>query len=126
KSGEFTARLQAYLDQVSLVLPVELRPNGNVDQHNYPGTARNSFSGSFSWSQIINERLQVMLLADLVQQQGYLGLPFHRVYFSDGSLHQENLPDNRFKLPIGFRANYFLGDRFIIKTYYRFYTDSWG
>ncbi|HSC38870.1 MAG TPA: DUF3570 domain-containing protein, partial [Chitinophagaceae bacterium] len=74
KSGEFTARLQAYLDQVSLVLPVELRPNGNVDQHNYPATARNSFSGSFSWSQIINERLQVMLLADVVQQQGYLGL----------------------------------------------------
>ena len=42
------------------------------------------------------------------------------------SVHQENLPDSRFKIPLGFRANYFLGDRFIIKTYYRFYTDNWG
>jgi len=72
------------------------------------------------------ERLQIMFLADIVQQQGYLGLPFHRVYFSDASVHQENLPDRRFKLPLGFRASYFLGDRFIIKTYYRYYTDSWG
>jgi hypothetical protein len=67
-----------------------------------------------------------MFLADIVQQQGYLSLPFHRVYFKDASVHQESLPDSRFKIPLGFRANYFLGDRFIIKTYYRFYTDDWG
>jgi len=123
KNGEFTAKFQAYLDRVSLILPEELRTNG-IDTS---GTAaRNTFAGSLSWSQIINERLQIMFLADVVVQSGYLSLPFHRVYFNDASVHQENLPGRRFKIPLGFRANYFLGDRFIIKTYYRFYADDWG
>ena len=61
-----------------------------------------------------------MFLADAVEQKGYLGLPFHRVYFTDGTVHQENLPDSRFKIPLGFRASYFLGDKFIIRTYYRY------
>jgi hypothetical protein len=38
----------------------------------------------------------------------------------------ENLPGNRFKTPLGFRANYFLGDKVIIRFYYRFYHDDWG
>ncbi len=126
KNGEFTAKLQAYLDQVSLVAPVELRTTGSRRGDDYPTTSRNTFAGSLSYSQIINKRLQIMLLADVVQQQGYLSLPFHRVYFNDASVHQENLPSSRFKLPLGFRANYFAGDRVIFKTYYRFYTDNWG
>jgi hypothetical protein len=66
-------------------------------------------------------------LLDLAYQTGYLGLPFHRVYFADSSTAVvEKLPSQRFKLPVGFRLNYFLGDNIIIKTYYRFYIDSWG
>ncbi|RZL62323.1 MAG: DUF3570 domain-containing protein, partial [Pedobacter sp.] len=65
-------------------------------------------------------------LADVVQQNGYLSLPFHRVYFKDNTVHQENLPDSRLKIPLGFRANYFIGNNLIIKTYYRYYTDNWG
>lgn len=126
RNGEFTAKLQTYLDQVKLIQPIELRTGGILGHENYGSAARNTFAGSLSYSQIINENLQVVFLADLVQQTGYLSLPFHRVYFNDGSVHQENLPDSRLKLPLGFRANYFLGDRFIIRTYYRFYTDNWG
>jgi hypothetical protein len=125
KSGEFTAKLQTYLDQVSLIAPVELRTRGNRED-DYPTSARNTFAGSLSYSKIINERLQIMFLADAIQQKGYLSLPFHRVFFSDATVHQENLPDTRFKIPLGFRANYYLGDKFIIKTYYRFYNDDWG
>ncbi|SHN10934.1 DUF3570 domain-containing protein [Chitinophaga sp. CF418] len=125
RNGEFSAKLQTYLDRVKLIAPVELRPGGEEDK-NYPTANRNTYAASLSYSQIINQRLQVTLLADLVSQSGYLGLPFYRVYFTDGSVHQETLPDSRLKLPLGFRANYFLGDRFIIKTYYRFYTDDWG
>lgn len=125
KSGEFTAKFQTYLDQVSLILPAELRVNIQRGD-NYETSARNTFAGSISYSQIINERLQIMFLADAVQQKGYLSLPFHRVYFKDGSVHQENLPNSRFKIPLGFRANYFIGDQFIVKTYYRYYTDNWG
>jgi len=123
KNREFTAKFQAYLDQVSLVEPIELR--SSPDQGN-PNTPRNTFDGSLSYSQIINQRLQIMLMAEVVEQQGYLSLPFHRVYFSDASVHMENLPSSRFKVPLGIRASYFLGDRFIIKGYYRFYTDDWG
>lgn len=126
KSGEFTAKFQTYLDQVSLVLPTELRPTSGGREHDYATTSRNTFAGSLSYSQIINQRLQVMFLADVVQQQGYLGLPFHRVYFADASVHQENLPSSRLKIPVGVRANYFLGDKFIVRAYYRFYKDDWG
>jgi len=126
KNGEFTAKLQAYLDQVSLILPEELRTGSSGREDDYPTTPRNTFVGSLSYSQIINTKLQVMFLADVVQQKGYLSLPFHRVYFKDLTVHQENLPNKRFKIPLGFRASYFLGDRFIIKTYYRFYKDDWG
>ena len=125
RSGEFTAKAQVYLDQVKQVLPTELRPGGESEEH-YPGENRNTFAGSLSYSQIINQRLQIAFLADVVQQQGFLSLPFYRVYFDDGSVHQEKLPDSRFKLPLGFRANYFLGDNIILRSYYRFYTDNWG
>jgi len=126
RSGEFNAKLQAYFDQVSLIYPIELRNRGNGDDDDYATTPRKSFSGSLGWSQIINRKLQVMLEGELVYQQGYLGLPFHRVYFTDNSVHVENLPSNRLKIPLGVRANYFIGDRFILRTWYRHYHDDWG
>lgn len=126
RSGEFTAKAQVYLDKVKLIYPIELRTGGGGDDDDYASTPRNSYSGSLSYSQIINQRLQLMVLADLIYQTGYLGLPFHRVYFSDNSVHTENLPDTRMKIPLGFRANYFIGDKFIIRSFYRFYHDDWG
>ncbi|MEX6690917.1 DUF3570 domain-containing protein [Danxiaibacter flavus] len=126
KMGEFAAKAQVYLDQVSLVTPVELRTESNSHYHeDYPVTPRNTFAASLSYAQIINSRLQVMFLADLVRQNGYLGLPFHRVYFADSTVHQEKMPDNRLKLPLGFRASYFVSSRIIVRAYYRYYTDSW-
>lgn len=124
RNGEFSARIQAYLDQVKLLAPVELRGvPGSDDKGN---SARNTFAGTLSYSQIINRNFQVLFQADLIQQQGYLSLPFHRVYFADGTVHQEKLPDNRLKIPLAARANYFLGDNIIVRGYYRFYTDDWG
>jgi len=128
KMGEFTAKFQAYLDQVKLIAPIELRTNGSTggEHESYGTSGRNTFALSLSYSQIINKNFQIELLADGVQQTGYLSLPFHRVYFTDNSVHQEALPDKRFKIPLGVRANYFLGDKIILRTYYRFYTDDWG
>lgn len=124
RNGEFSARIQAYLDQVKLLAPVELRGvPGSDDKGN---SARNTFAGTLSYSQIINRNFQVLFQADLIQQQGYLSLPFHRVIFNDGTVHQEKLPDNRLKIPLAARANYFLGDNIIVRGYYRFYTDDWG
>jgi hypothetical protein len=124
RSGEFTAKVQTYFDEIKNVLPVELRWSSYLNS--MKTFQRNTVAGSFSYSQIINQRLQVMVLADIINQNGYLGLPFYRVYFKDGSVRQEHLPSNRLKLPVALRASYFPGDRIIIKGYYRYYRDNWG
>lgn len=125
RSGEFTAKFQAFLDQVKMIKPVELRGGSGGS-----GTeARNTFAASLSYSQIINQNFQIMFLADVITQQGYLSLPFHRVYFNDSTgetdSNQESLPDTRLKIPLAIRASYFLGDNVIIRAYYRYYTDDW-
>lgn len=128
KSGEFSARFQAYIDNLKYILPFELRTGGGrEDEDNYPSKSRNSFSSSLTYSQIINKRLQIMFLLDIIYQKGYLGLPFHRVYFQNENLpHIENLPGTRLKIPLGFRANYFAGDKVILRSFYRYYHDDWG
>jgi hypothetical protein len=141
--------LQAYFDQVTLIYPSEFIPvitpvttgatyittaSGNVVLSNggssstpsLPTSPRNTYTAAFSYSQMINSRLQVMFLGDVVAQNGYLGLPFHRVYFSNGKDTIEKLPSSRFKLPLGVRLNYFLGDDIILRSYYRYYADSWN
>lgn len=125
RSGEFTAKFQAFLDQVKMIKPVELRGGSGGS-----GTeARNTFAASLSYSQIINQNFQIMFLADVITQQGYLSLPFHRVYFNDSTgetdSNHESLPDTRLKIPLAIRASYFLGDNVIIRAYYRYYTDDW-
>jgi len=125
RSGEFTARFQAFIDKVNKIAPVELRTGASHDRDE-PESARNTFASSFSYSQIINQQFQIMILGDIIQQNGFLSLPFYRVYFKDGSVDQETLPDNRTKIPLGIRASYFAGDKIILKGFYRFYTDNWG
>jgi hypothetical protein len=139
KNGEFSAKLQGYFDKVTLIYPSEFEPASTTDlngngtgysdgrgHHNYGSSPRTTLAASFSYSQMINSRLQVMLLGDVVTQHGFLSLPFHRVYFNNGKDTIERLPSSRFKLPIGARLNYFLGDNIIIRTYYRYYIDNWG
>ncbi|TWF40621.1 uncharacterized protein DUF3570 [Chitinophaga polysaccharea] len=131
KNRQFDIRLQAFLDRWKVILPVELRPPGygsgsEGDQRSLDYKPRNSFSASFGLSQVINERTQVMLVVEPSYQHGLLATRYQRNYFTDGSERIENLPDNRYKLPIAIRLNYFLADRFIIRTFYRYYMDSWG
>ena len=119
---EFALKLQAYLDQWMVILPVELRDFGKEEVYK----PRNSYSASFTYSQVVNPRFQFILLADLVTQKGLLGTSYQRVFFKDGSENYEHMPDSRFKIPLGIRANYFLSDRVIVRTWYRFYKDDWG
>lgn len=134
-NGEFTARLTGYFDRVKLIYPSELIPvstntsaSSSGDDHhaNIPSSPRYTYAASFSFEQVINQRMQVSVMTDLVAQNGYLGLPFHRVYLNSGAVAVENLPDTRYKLPLGVRLNYFMGDNIIFRSYYRYYTDSWG
>jgi hypothetical protein len=133
RNGEFAVKAQVYFDKVSLILPIELRPGypniggNNGEGENYATSSRNSYSGTLSYSQIVNQRFQLEFLMDVIYQTGYLGLPFHRVFFNNSNLtHVENLPDTRLKIPVAIRANYFLGDKIIIRSSYRYYHDDWG
>lgn len=97
---------------------------------------RNSYSLSLSVSQVINKKLQGSLFLDVLYQQGLLSTPYQRVYFKDiaaSFINEfrlandiERLPDTRFKLPIGARINYYIDERFVLRTYYRYYSDNWG
>lgn len=120
--------------------------NGLIDTK-----SRNSYSVSFSFSQILNKNAQFSLFFDIVQQQGWLANPMQRVYFGDvdnfyignpssipnytSSSNKdvfqladdiERLPNTRFKIPIGIRLNYYLNEMFTLRTYYRYYFDDWG
>lgn len=97
---------------------------------------RNSYSAGINFSQILSKKAQATLMLDVVQQNGLLSTPFQRVYFADvqdsyiQNFHLadaiEQLPDTRLKIALGGRLNYYLNERFVLKTFYRFYTDDWG
>ena len=127
KNREFSAKASVFLDTWSVILPVELR-NIETDFKYKQGdnAPRNSYNLALGLSQVVNQRLQVSILTDIGYQTGLLGTAYQRVYFGDNgnNAYSEKLPDNRFKLPVGLRANYFLGDKFILRSFYRFYTDS--
>lgn len=131
KNRELALNVQAYFDTWTAILPVELRPPGSMgkdgdDDNSATQEPRNSISGSLTFSQVVNKRLQIAFMLDGIYQQGLLATRFHRVYLTDGTVRSETLPDNRLKIPIGVRANYFLGNNIILRGYYRFYTDDWG
>ena len=129
KNREFSAKASVFLDTWSVILPVELR-NIETDFKYKQGdnAPRNSYNLALGLSQVVNQRLQVSILTDIGYQTGLLGTAYQRVYLGDNgnNAYSEKLPDNRFKLPVGLRANYFLGDKFILRSFYRFYTDSWN
>lgn len=179
KNTELSLKVNAYLDQWRPIYPTELHEyskygsnflnqgyfsgvsvldQNGVSTNNYLPSAfqtinavnRNSFSASVGFSQVLTKKLQVSVFFDVLQQQGLLSSPYHRIYFADKANFYigqseyisnyesisnagvykladdiERLPDSRFKLPIGARLNYYINERFILRTYYRFYSDNW-
>lgn len=128
---EFSLKAGAFLDTWTAILPAELRPQGygsgaDGDRDPVAYKPRNSYNLALSLSQIINKRLQLLFTIEPAFQQGLLSTPYHRVYFTDGSHTVEKLPGSRLKLPVGARASYFMGDRVILRGFYRFYADDWG
>lgn len=128
---EISLKAGAFFDTWTVILPAELRPEGygsgaHDDTDPVDHKPRNSYNLGLSLSQVINKRLQAFLTVEPAFQQGLLSTPFHRIYFNDGSETVERLPGSRLKLPVGLRVHYFLGDRFIFRTFYRYYLDNWG
>lgn len=112
---------------------------------------RNSFAASLSFSQLINRNAQMLLSCDIVRQQGWLANPMQRVYFADRKNYYignpksianyastkntdvfhladdiERLPQTRWKWPVALRFHYFVDANISLRSYYRFYADSWG
>ena len=119
-----SAKASAFFDTWKVIFPIETPRS--VRQSFPSKEPRNSFNLGLVLSQVINREFQLALLADISYQKGLLGTRFNRVYFKDGSLMPENLPDKRFKLPLGIRGSYFLGDNIVLRSFYRYYFDSWN
>tara|TARA_B100001167_G_scaffold42405_1_gene24159 strand:- start:26461 stop:27738 length:1278 start_codon:yes stop_codon:yes gene_type:complete len=143
KNTELSLNGNIYLDTWKTIYPIELRPGANYGGAGYnpqftpfDNTGRNSYSLGLGFSQILSKNLQGSLALDLVQQQGLLSTPFQRVYFSDKpdvfvedfqlADDIERLPDTRFKIAVGGRLNYYINSMFVLRSYYRYYTDDWG
>ena len=102
----------------------------------FDDSGRNSYALGFGFSQILHKNLQGSLALDFIQQQGLLSTPFQRVYFADvdDSFIEnfqladdiERLPDNRFKVAVGGRLNWYLNEAVTVRTFYRYYFDDWG
>lgn len=137
---ELRATGQVYLDQVTLILPVELR-NGSTGSgnqaHGSGSDSRQSYNLSLVYSQVLSKRLQLAVSTELVAQRGLLSTPFQRVYFYDsapalgtpgqpGTAQTERLPRLRNKYPVGLRLTYYATDLAQVRGYYRFYNDNFG
>ncbi len=111
-------------------------PNYNPNFIEFDSEGRHSYSLGFGFSQILTKKMQGSLALDFIQQNGLLSTPFQRVYFSDveDSFIQEfqladdieRLPDTRIKIAIGGRLNYYINETFVLRTFYRYYSDDWG
>lgn len=171
---------KVYLDQWKPVYPTELdsylEVDGDLDEGFFKGVpiwddsgnenrnwkpvdgyarienkARNSYSISISFSQILSKNAQFSLTFDAIRQSGLLANPMQRVYFKDAADYFignsssipiytspgnkdvfqladdiERLPKNRLKLPVGLRFNYYVNEFIVLRTYYRYYFDDWG
>jgi hypothetical protein len=112
---------------------------------------RRSYTLSLNFTQILTQRSQLALFGDLVIQNGWLANPMQRVYFADmdnffmGDATQisnyrnntnsgvfqladdiERLPQQRLKIPIGIKYNFYLNEHIVLRSYYRYYYDDWG
>jgi Protein of unknown function (DUF3570) len=123
---ELSIKASAFIDKWSIILPIEFRTSSTQTRGREETKPRNSYNVSFSLSQVINERFQLMAVVEPSYQEGLLSTPYHRVFFSDNTKTVEKLPGSRFKLPIGLRASYFFGDNSIVRAFYRYYMDNWG
>lgn len=114
-------RLSPSFAPEKLIYPVELRTKRWFNEYK-----RNSYNLRLSLTQVLNKRNRIGFYPELSYQQGLLSTPFHRVYFNDGSLRVENLPNQRWKASIGIKLNTFVGGRTILKNTVDLYADSFS
>lgn len=124
KNGTYSMRLNGYYDSYILIYPEELR---QAEFRMAPTDKRYTLNFSQSYNWYMSRKISAGITLDLAYQNGMLGTPFHRVYFNDTSaVSIEQLPENRWKLPLSFQVNYFALDYLILKGNVRLYKDDFG
>ena len=132
QSREISLALQTFFDDLrwgrlhsgepeKLIYPIELQYKEWFDNYR-----RSSYNLEMGFYQVLNQRMSLGIYPGIAYQSGLLSTPFHRVYFNNDSLLVENLPGSRLKVPLGLQLNTFLGGRWILRAYYRFYWDDFG
>lgn len=132
QSKEFSVELESYFDDLrwgrlngvkplQLVYPEELRNTKWFDKYR-----RNTHNLNLGFMQTINEKMQLGIFPGITYQKGLLSTPFQRVYFKTGELKVENFPGKKIAFPLGLQLNSFLGNKYIMRNYYRFYKDDFG
>ncbi|MFL1896932.1 DUF3570 domain-containing protein [Aquimarina sp. 2-A2] len=134
KNTELSANVNIYLDTWNAIYPSELRDQPSFVP--FEDEARNSYSLGLGLSQILSKKLQGSLSVDVIYQEGLLSTPFQRVQFSDipdliiqnftYADDVERLPDSRFKIAGGGRLHYYLNEKIIFRSFYRYYADDWN
>ena len=130
QNREFKASANLFADKWALdykinkLYPIELKNTGIE----YVKTdMRYSSNFNFILSQVINKRLQGSLSLGFINQFGLLNTPYHRVYFEGEDLPRvERMPDIKIRIPASIRLNYFMGDRIILRSFYRYYWDTFS
>ncbi|MCK5701905.1 MAG: DUF3570 domain-containing protein [Cyclobacteriaceae bacterium] len=123
-SANFFVDKWALYYPIKKLYPVELKYTGieYVDTDK-----RYSSNFEINLSQVINKRMQASISLGMIIQTGLLSAPYHRVYFKDEELPRvERLPDIKYRIPVALKVHYFLGDRFIFRSFYRYYWDTFG
>ncbi len=132
QTRELSAALQVYFDDLrwgryqgngtrELVYPSELR-----NTQWFSNYKRNSYNLALGLNQTMNQRMALGIFPGITYQSGLLSTPFHRVFFTDNAKRVEKFPDQRIKIPIGFQLSSFLGSRWVVRAYYRYYWDDFG
>ena len=127
KNTELSLKANVYLDQWRPIYPTELHEYSKygsdflnqgyfagvtvLDQNGLTSSSylpsafetisavnRNSYSATVGLSQVLSKKLQVSVFFDVLQQQGLLSSPYHRIYFAD-------------------KANYYIGQAQYIPEY---------
>lgn len=123
-SANFFADKWALDYNIRKLYPIEIRNTG-ID---YAKTdMRYSSNFNFILSQVIHKRLQGSFSLGIIHQFGLLNTPYHRVYFEGENLPRvERMPDNKIRIPVSMKLHYFWGDRIILRSFYRYYWDTFG
>lgn len=88
--------------------------------------AKNSFSGSFGLTRIINRNALIQSGIQATFQDGYLSDPYKEMWIN-GGIYFDHRPDSRTAISWSTRfRQYFAGSNAALHADYRYYRDDWG